>query len=229
MLAARKPRFTTGRKRFGKRLTVCMKREIPPTRFVLSPLPPDSTLLDTRYFDGISDTGNQVIVFTIADVSPGSDFETFSSGSFRAIADFSFFTGANRVFRAGCAAQICPEGKADQPATCILERPAASYGVGYLLRCRLPMQSGGEIFAELEWLFVPASSLASAEVKTKSSRKVLAARADVSGHISVLSLKNRVEEVVHFRGTGYSDLRGIADLSGVSSNHGIWARAHFAD
>lgn len=211
-----------------------MESHISPFENSMQPDLADSLAVRLMYFDAISDAGGEALVFTIEAPAAKSGFDAPTNGVFRANADLTYFAGSNRVLEAGCNAEIRPEGKADSLATCVLELAAASYGVGYMLRCRLPKIGGGELFAELEWLFVSAGASAAGQsnlvpANANPAREIVAVRADVSGRISAAGPKSHAGEVFHFRGTGYSDRRSLIVQNGDSSVQRIWARMHFAD
>lgn len=211
-----------------------MESEISPSDNAMQPDPADCSAVRLLYFDAISDAGGEALVFTIEAPAAMAGFDAPAIGVLRANAELTFFAGSNRVLEAGCNAEIRPDGKADTPATCVLELAAASYGVGYMLRCRLPKIGGGELFAELEWLFVSAGAPAdrksnSVSANANPAREIVAVRADVSGRISAASPKSPGGEVFHFRGTGYSDRRSLIVQNCNSPVKRIWARTHFAD
>jgi hypothetical protein len=183
---------------------------------------------NTLYFDALSDNGRDAVIIMIA---PPEDLPRPEPVGLKAESchlTIAFLHNADRVFNADCIAKLLPEGSPDDARTCVLELAAASYGVGYLIKCRVPVD-GGEMLVELEWLFVERPENSNTMPQISSLREIIAARADVSGRISVTGRRFGGEKIFHFRGTGYHDRRLTPNSLKSTSHTGIWARAHFSN
>ncbi len=108
---------------------------------------------------------------------------------------------------------------------------SAPYGSGYLLSINAKLRKNRHLEAHFEWLSVESDFTPDKDVNIKDAHSwnLVAARADVTGRISVADDKKKDVDVVHFRGTGYHDHnldnrwlpRTVCDWQ--------WGRAHFND
>lgn len=181
------------------------------------------------YFDAISDNGRDAIIVTL---SPAGEYDAGRSEDDeppKYKLHLTVLIDGRLSVDTACKVDLLPEGSAGKPGTCVLELAAASYGFGYLLKFRLPARGGGEIFAEMEWLFVGPPQRQESLIHELPGREIIATRADVSGRFSMRMRRREGGRIIHFRGTGYHDRRQISAIGSNKRVFRFWARSHFAD
>jgi carotenoid 1,2-hydratase len=109
---------------------------------------------------------------------------------------------------------------------------SAPYGSGYLLKINATLRKNRRLKATLEWLSIESDFMPDAEfaaAKHSHNWNLVAPRSDVTGRIEVFRENGKLENVVHFRGTGYHDHNTDSRWLAETVRDWQWGRAHFTD
>jgi carotenoid 1,2-hydratase len=109
---------------------------------------------------------------------------------------------------------------------------SAPYGSGYLLKINATLRKNRRLKATLEWLSIESDFLPEKEFaaeKHSHNWNLVAPRSDVTGRIEVFRENGKLENVVHFRGTGYHDHNTDSRWLAETVRDWQWGRAHFTD
>jgi carotenoid 1,2-hydratase len=206
------------------------------------------------YFDALSDDGRDAVVIIFLDnfiFSPRYNSENRKPGSFRnrfrrkreaqyrkcypAIA-FTYYRDGKPQYRA--INEFAPEeffSDEKKPACRIgnnfFHLDSAPYGSGYVLSINLKLRKNRNLKANFEWLSIESDLLPEKPFNEQEAHNwnLAVARADVSGRITVTDRGDKIEDVVHFRGTGYHDHNLDNRWLPETVSEWQWGRAHFSD
>ena len=108
---------------------------------------------------------------------------------------------------------------------------SAPYGSGYFISIKALLRKNRALEAQFEWLaiesdFLPEKTAGSSDAHVWN---LVAARADVSGRITVRSDSGKELNTLHFRGTGYHDHNYDNRWLPETVQDWQWGRAHFTD
>lgn len=109
---------------------------------------------------------------------------------------------------------------------------SAPYGSGYLLKINATLRKKRKLKATLEWLSIESDFLPEKKIEdlpNSHNWNLVCSRSDVTGKIEVFRENGKVENVVHFRGTGYHDHNTDSRWLVETVRDWQWGRAHFTD
>jgi Hydroxyneurosporene synthase (CrtC). len=129
-------------------------------------------------------------------------------------------------FEAGTEKPFCRLGESE------FTFESAPYGSGYLLKINAVLCKKRRLKATLEWLSIESDFLPEKEVRLEPNShfwNLVAPRSDVTGKIEVFRPDGKLENIVHFRGTGYHDHNTDSRWLAETVKDWQWGRAHFND
>lgn len=106
----------------------------------------------------------------------------------------------------------------------------ADYGSGYYLKLDIDLPGGKKLVGGMEWLLIESDLKDLEQANTVGhSWNVVGLRADVSGRFKIVDRKGNCTENIHFRGTGYHDIKSDDNCLAARVDEMHWGRVHFAD
>ena len=107
----------------------------------------------------------------------------------------------------------------------------APYGSGYVISIDVKLRKKCHLKADFEWLSIESDFLPGKKIEPNEIHNwnLVAPRSDVSGKISINDRKGKIQDTIHFRGTGYHDHNLDNRWLPETVKDWHWGRAHFLD
>ncbi len=215
---------------------------------------PNARAYEWWYFDAISDDGRDAVVIIFLDnfifsprynrhkaenlkhakTNPESQISNPKSNV--PAVSFTYYRDGKPVYRAinefngdeFSASETEPSCKIGEN---FFRFESAPYGSGYFISIKALLRKNRVLDAQFEWLAIESDFLPEKSGKPGDAHvwNLVAARADVSGRITVKSDAGKELNTVHFRGTGYHDHNYDNRWLPETVQDWQWGRAHFSD
>ncbi len=193
------------------------------------------------HFDALSDDASESVIIDFWDnyvFSPRYLTETDSATDLRRFPAVSFLYCVNgrAIFHTINEFSARHLSVADGGSKCTIGMNEFSvvsieYGSGYVVSVDFPLGPRRRLRGSFEWLSVDADL----SINDKTAKNIIplwnipVPRSDVTGRIEIIGDNGRVDNVVHFRGSGYHDQVHASESFFDTYRSKHWGRVHFAD
>jgi carotenoid 1,2-hydratase len=215
---------------------------------------PNARAYEWWYFDAISDDGRDAVVIIFLDnfifsprynrakaesvsaTVPNPKSEIPNPKSNVPAVSFTYYHDGKPVYRAINEFNGDEFSASETEPSCRIGEnyfrfESAPYGSGYFISIKTLLRKNRALEAQFEWLAIESDFLPERTAQAGDAHvwNLVAARADVSGRITVRSDDGKELKTVHFRGTGYHDHNYDNRWLPETVQDWQWGRAHFSD